>query len=431
MEFVATLVGAADALWVDAVQLADGTRLPAGEVRLAEGLAEIVFDGGAKVVLEGPARFVPQSSRGGMLHFGRLVAHLPPGSAQFTVQTAMAVVSAQGGEFAIESAPSGSTRLHVYAGSAEVSGRTRNSTAMPHTRVAAGEALLVEAAADAELQPLAPLGERFTRDLPTHPRHFPAGLVSYWNFDEQGGPAFDLGGQNHGLPGSAKRIAGLIGKGGVSFHDQWGQQVSIDPSDDFHFTGGIALEALFISHWSGKELNYDEIVRQENGDRRIVLSFQNDTNGTHEFDGSNPAGQFPHQPVLSFGLNIGGRYSELDMPLDGLLERPSLEELTDGRVHHVVASYDAASGRKAIFVDGLLRYSRQFPPDTQIMSGGTSPLTIGNIFGGWETFNGVIDEVAIYNRALADEEVAAHWSNVKQQQSYFEVQVDPAALDSM
>lgn len=65
------------------------------------------------------------------------------------------------------------------------------------------------------------------------------------------------------------------------------------------------------------------------------------------------------------------------------------------------------------------------------MSGGTSPLTIGNIFGGWETFNGVIDEVAIYNRALADEEVAAHWSNVKQQQSYFEVQVDPAALDSM
>jgi len=78
IEFVATLVGAADARWAGAEPLADGTRLPAGEVRLTEGLAEIVFDGGAKVVLQGPARFVPQSSRGANVALRRLVAHCQP-----------------------------------------------------------------------------------------------------------------------------------------------------------------------------------------------------------------------------------------------------------------------------------------------------------------------------------------------------------------
>jgi ferric-dicitrate binding protein FerR (iron transport regulator) len=430
-EFVATLVGASAARWAGAEPLADGTRLPAGEVRLNEGLAEIVFDGGAKVVIEGPARFVPQSSRGGMLHYGRIVVHLPAGSAQFVVQTAMAAVAARGGEFAVEATQSGSTRLHVYSGTAEVAGRTRNSTAIPHSRVAAGEALLVEPAPDAELLPLAPQGDRFVRDLPGHPRHFPAGLVSYWNFDEQGGPAFDTQGQNHGLLGSVKRTAGLIGKGALSFGNERGEQVSIDSTDDFTFTTGITVEALFVSHWDGKEGNYDEIVRMENGARRVLLSFQNDINGTHEFDGSNPEGQFPHQPVLSFGLNIGGRYSELDMPLDGQANRPTLAELTDGRTHHVVATFDAASGVKAIYIDGTRRFARQFAVDTPIVSGGSSPLTIGNIYGGWETFSGVIDEVAIYARALSETEVSAHWSNVEQHQSYFEVTIDSATDDSI
>jgi hypothetical protein len=430
-EFVATLVGAADARWAGAQSLADGTRLPAGEVRLAEGLAEIVFDGGAKVVLQGPARFVPQSSRGGMLHYGRMVVHLPAGSAQFAVQTTMAVIAARGGEFAVEATQAGSTRLHVYAGSAEVAGRTRNSTAMPHSRVAAGEALLVESAPDAELLPLTPQADRFVRDLPGSPRHFPAGLISYWNFDEQGGPAFDKQGQNLGLLGTAKRTVGLIGKGAVSFGNQWGEQVSIDASEDFEFKTGITIEALFVSRWDGKELNYDEILRMENDSRRILLSFQNDTQGTHELDGSNPDGQFPHQPVLSFGLNLDGRYNELDMPLDGQAGRPTLAELTDGHTHHVAATFDAASGLKAIYIDGTRRFARQFAPGSKIVSGGSSPLTIGNIYCGWETFSGVIDEVAIYARALSADEVSAHWSNVEKNQSYFEVQVDAAAEDSI
>jgi len=96
----------------------------------------------------------------------------------------------------------------------------------------------------------------------------------------------------------------------------------------------------------------------------------------------------------------------------------------------VAATFDAASGLKSIYIDGKPRFSRQFAAGTQIVSGGSSPLTIGNIYCGWETFNGVIDEVAIYARALSAEEVSAHWSNAEKHQSYFEVKIDPAVEDS-
>lgn len=135
-------------------------------------------------------------------------------------------------------------------------------------------------------------------------------------------------------------------------------------------------------------------LRKEDGDRRILLALQNDRD-VNNF----AAPKVPPQPVLSFGLNLGGEYSELDMPLDGRDGRPSLAELTDGQTHHVAATYDSASGRKAIYFDGTLRFSRQLPQGTQIVSGGPCPLTIGSMFGGWETFSGTIDEVAIYRAA--------------------------------
>ncbi len=426
-EFVATLVGAADARWGGAEAPADGTRLPAAEVRLAEGLAEIVFDGGAKVLLQGPARFVPQSSRGGLLHYGRLVAQVPADAPLFSVQTSMTIVVGRDAEFAIETTEAGTTKLHVYRGYVDVAGRTRHSTGMPHSRVAAGEALLVEPAPDAKLMPLEFLGEQFIRALPGRPRHFPAGLVSYWNFDEQGGPAFDVQGQHHGLLQSVTRTSGLIGKGALAFTDERGQQVSVDAQgQEFSFTTGITIEALFVSNWDAKEGNYEHILRKEDGDRRILLALQNDRD-VNNF----AAPKVPPQPVLSFGLNLGGEYSELDMPLDGRDGRPSLAELTDGQTHHVAATYDSASGRKAIYFDGTLRFSRQLPQGTQIVSGGPCPLTIGSMFGGWETFSGTIDEVAIYRAALTDAEVSEHWAKVRAGHGYFEVQAETAGADDI
>jgi hypothetical protein len=427
-EYIATLVNASDVRWDRSEQpMVQGARLPAGEMRLAEGVMEIMFDSGVKVLLQGPAQFVPQSNRSGLLRRGRLVAQCPPGSRPFVVQTPIAVAVGEDAEFAVEATADGTSKVHVYSGSVDVAGRNRSSTGVPRSHLAAGEALLVEAAPDAQLVPLAPQGDAFVRWLPDRRRHFPTGLVSYWNFDEQGGPAFDLQGQNHGLLQGVTRSAGLVGKGAIAFSGQPGQQVSAGAGENSpSFTTGITVESLFISRWNGAEGNYDEIFRKEDGDRRILLSLQNDRQGNQV-----EPRPVPPRPVLAFGLNVAGVYSELELPLDGQQGRPSVAQLADGRAHHVVAAYDAASGLKAIYLDGKPGCSQQFAAGAEIRSGGSQPISIGNIFGGWEPFAGVIDEVAIYVRALTAAEIAEHWRQVQRGRGYFEVPAEPDDKESI
>jgi len=82
---------------------------------------------------------------------------------------------------------------------------------------------------------------------------------------------------------------------------------------------GITLEAMIVSAWSGRFGDYDEIYRKEDGDARVLLSFQNDGRTHERF--SEPA--VHPGPCLSFGLHLAGcGYRELDMPLDGVDGRP-------------------------------------------------------------------------------------------------------------
>lgn len=422
-EYVATLVSAADVRWDRSEPpVPDGTRLPAGEVRLAEGVIEIMFDSGVKVLLQGPASFVPQSSRSGLLRSGRLVAQCPPGAPPFAVQTAAAVAVGEGAEFACDAAADGTCKIHVYSGRVEVAGHTHRFDAATREQLTAGEALLVEASPEMRLVPLAPLGDEFVRSVPQRRRHLPSGLVAYWNFDEQGGPAFDLAGHNHGLLQGVTRARGLVGAGALDFADRAGQQVSVSAErDTFRFSHGIAVEALFVSHWSGKLGDYDEIFRKEDGGERFLVSFQNDRMGNQ----LEPK-PVPPRPVLAFGLNVTGTYSELEVPLDGEDGHLQLGDLTDGHVHHVVAMYDTASGLKTIYLDGQLRASEQLAAGAPVRCGGVQPASIGNIFGGWEPFTGLLDEVAVYDRALTSPEVTAHWQQAHRGRGYFEVPEAPA-----
>jgi hypothetical protein len=147
----------------------------------------------------------------------------------------------------------------------------------------------------------------------------------------------------------------------------------------------------------------------------MLLSFQND--GTTHEDFSEPPVQAG--PCLSFGLHLAGRgYHELDMPLDGVDGRPTLAEITDGKPHHVVATYDSYTGRKAIFIDGRKRFEHAYPVGTLVRCGGPAPAEIGNTRG-TEPFTGVIDEFAIYDFALTPDEVATHWQRVAAGQNYF------------
>ncbi len=102
--------------------------------------------------------------------------------------------------------------------------------------------------------------------------------------------------------------------------------------------------------------------------------------------------------------------------------------MTDGRPHHLVATYDSFTGRKAIYIDGRLRFSYGFPVGTLILSGGPTPATIGN-HNKREPFTGTIDEVAYYDFTLSLDEVSAHYQRAMRGEPYFEAQSGPFASE--
>jgi hypothetical protein len=235
----------------------------------------------------------------------------------------------------------------------------------------------------------------------------PESLISYWDFDEAAGPvpgflldfAYDRQGDRDGsFVGTVTRVPGLIGLGAAGFS----------------VTNGLTVEALATTTWNG--LDQAEFFRKEDGGNRILLSFQSGGNI------NNNSGQLvgtAGTPGISFGANVNGAYQELDIAFDGLDGRPSLAEINDGGIHHFVATLDAASGFKAIYVDGALIGSVDVGDGVTLTTGGTAPAMIG-ASGGREPFAGLLDEVAIYREGLTAGEVETHFSRVQGGRNYFD-----------
>jgi hypothetical protein len=258
--------------------------------------------------------------------------------------------------------------------------------------------------------------------------------LCYWPFDEAGPAAGShgtdvVGGLTAVLASGATRAAGIVGAGAARFDNTQAAEARIEggTGDEvgtgrLSMTEGITIEALIVSAWSGGFRDYDEIYRKEDGNSRVLLSLQNDGRNF----GSYSEPEVPAGPCLSFGLHLAGRgYRELDMPLDGEDGRPTLAELTDGMPHHVVATYDSFSGRKALFIDGVKRFEHVYPVGTLILSGGPVAATIGNHASN-EPFTGLIDEVALYDFALTAEEVAEHHRRAADGENYFGSEVPVA-----
>ena len=122
---VVTVTSVAGAQWDDPSLLAaPGTGLVAGtRLSLSQGLVELTFASGARVIMEAPASFVIDSSAEVSLDAGRLAARAAPG---FTVRTPDAVLVDLGTEFGVSVDPAalatgavggtGATQVQVFAG---------------------------------------------------------------------------------------------------------------------------------------------------------------------------------------------------------------------------------------------------------------------------------------------------------------------------
>ncbi len=114
---VATLTDAIDAQWQDKKNApVDGDILRQGTLMLTRGLAEITFDHGARVVVEGPAEVDLQTAGKMALLWGRAYATVPEHATGFIMQTPNSMVVDLGTEFGVIVDHGGETEVHMVKG---------------------------------------------------------------------------------------------------------------------------------------------------------------------------------------------------------------------------------------------------------------------------------------------------------------------------
>jgi hypothetical protein len=100
-----------------ALRIGDG--VTRGPLQLAHGLVELGFARGARVIVEGPARFEVLGPEHAMLHQGRAVTRMPKGTKGFVLDSPRGRLIDQGTEFGVSVSPSGDTEVHVLKGLVE------------------------------------------------------------------------------------------------------------------------------------------------------------------------------------------------------------------------------------------------------------------------------------------------------------------------
>jgi ferric-dicitrate binding protein FerR (iron transport regulator) len=129
IEFAAQLTGGKDYEWAsDSASIQPGGRLVKGQrVELTKGLAEITFDSGAQVVLQGPATLLVNSAWSATLSRGTLTASLPPEAMGFSISNPTVEVVDIGTEFTmVADAGGAATEVLVLKGEVEAAPRAQD-----------------------------------------------------------------------------------------------------------------------------------------------------------------------------------------------------------------------------------------------------------------------------------------------------------------
>jgi len=168
-EVVAHLVRTRQADWAEGnsapreyADLRSGQRLD-----LRAGLAEIVLQSGARLILDGPVAIELTDRNHAFLHNGRITAWVPPEAAGFTVDTPSVVLIDLGTEFGVMVDRLGVIEVQVFAGTIQV--RAEGATDGHETQeLVAGRGLRVtpRGAGAMEFQEVAHAAQRFVRTLP-------------------------------------------------------------------------------------------------------------------------------------------------------------------------------------------------------------------------------------------------------------------------
>jgi hypothetical protein len=203
-------------------------------------------------------------------------------------------------------------------------------------------------------------------------------LVGWWRFNNDTDfTDYSTYGNNGTNNGSNYTAGGRLG--GARQFDGTNDYVSIPNSPSLNPVNEITMEA-WVKPRNITANAYYEILRQDGGGRIKLFAFQD------------------YGTLLTLGLYTSSSYWETDFPITATY-------FTDGNWHHVVYTYNGSYAR--LFVDGRLNNSQAH---TGTIDSVTANLIIGSLGGSGEFFNGSIDEIRIFSRALPSEEINASYN---------------------
>ncbi len=212
---------------------------------------------------------------------------------------------------------------------------------------------------------------------------YPGGMISYWKFDEGvESTAFDSADENDGTIYGATRTTSQFG-GALSF-DGVDDYVEIPDDNSLDITGDLTLEA-----WIEPD--------------RVVYTAQG------EIIGKWVAGN------ASYYFAIRDGYLQMRISANGSdyynIEETSNANLSIDTWYHVVGVYDASEQDIKLYINGVVEESTTVDGIIpSIIHSGSAKVKIGGFSPGYY-FDGIIDEVAIYGRALSAEEINQHYLN--------------------
>ena len=221
----------------------------------------------------------------------------------------------------------------------------------------------------------------------------PTDMFAYWKLDETSGSTYDdfYDGHDGGCAGSCPYPATGYINGGQDFN---GSSTGIDVPADVGFDWG-ATDSFSIEFWMQADSGACS------GGNEVIVGRDDISSSLHWWT----------------GCWNGGEASFVLIATNGDGSNPTTEwlhgttDLADGSWHHIVAVRDASANQNYIYVDGTEEGSTTVTY-TDGFGSSTAALNIGwlNLSGGYH-FDGTVDEVALYDRALSADEIWQYYNN--------------------
>jgi hypothetical protein len=217
------------------------------------------------------------------------------------------------------------------------------------------------------------------------------GLVGYWKLDESAGATTAVDSSGNGNDGTKNGTTNggggdfLAAQVNNGFNFEYGNTNYFDVGNpaSLQITGSLTIAAWFKL----------ESVRAGSSDDSIFDKVSSLSDKAWQFKGSE---------------DCGSERLQIDLSSDGSdsIQRCSSTTLSTGTWYHGVGVYDASAQTLHVYLNGVLNDGTLTGAVPTSIHNSTGNAYIANkIVGGLETFDGVIDDVRVYNRALSAAEI--------------------------